>query len=151
TTKKAGKKDTTPKTPPKDGKDSKDAGKKVDNALVGKGVDPGKSPPKGNDAGSRSVDKSTTGGNKDSGARSARDAGTEKSKPKIVVDPPKVRPAGLPSNPGVASTPRGGSIVATMPQIGTERWERVHRHRWRHDWDWAHRFWGPDYGTGNTF
>src|SRR4029077_21041038 len=36
-------------------------------------------------------------------------------------------------------------------QIGSERWERLHRHHWRHDWDWAHRFWGPDYGTRNTF
>jgi hypothetical protein len=150
-------KDTAKPTTPKDTEIKAGQGTKIDPSAV-KGTS-GKDPrvagtPAGKDStvagkGTSAPETPKTVHSKESSVDGTSAPKTEilKGKPK---DPPVVRP-GFPSAPLGVSTPRGGSIVATMPQIGTERWERVHRHHWRHEWDWAHRFWGPDYGTGNTF
>jgi thioredoxin-like negative regulator of GroEL len=96
--------------------------------------------------------KTKAGAGKDSSVAGTDTGKADSAKGRPIEKlPPTTRPGGLPSNPPGVSTPRGGPIVFTAPQIGTERWRRERCHHWRHDWDWAHRFWGPDYGTGNTF
>jgi hypothetical protein len=75
-------------------------------------------------------------------------ASGSKPKPKpppIPMPAVTTRPGGMPGNPGGVSTPRGGPIVATMPQIGMKELEH-HHHHWHH---WHHPT--TDYGTGNTF